>query len=115
MFDVKELLISLGLLSNTIIGTQDMSFYRKKLITEISIEYKIQSELKQLEYKKIWEEANSEKPSTFVNKWLKEEKAIDKINKLKLQQQYTFKKIKALKQIIEKDSLERIKIEPIIL
>jgi len=110
MFDLKELLLLLGLASGPSAGTSDIMMYKQKLQSEIITDHNIQTEIKSLEYKKIWEDANDE---DYVSRWLKGEKASDKINKLKSQQAKTRKKIKALKQIIEKDSLERIKIEPI--
>jgi hypothetical protein len=112
MFDIKEILLFLGLASGPVTGTSDILMYKQKLQSEIKTDHNIQTEIKSLEYKKIWEEANDE---DFASRWLKGEKASDKINKLKTQQAKTHKKIKALKQIIEKDSLERIKIEPIVL
>ena len=112
MFDIKEILLFLGLASGPVTGTSDILMYKQKLQSEIKTDHNIQTEIKSLEYKKIWEEANDE---DFASRWLKGEKASDKINKLKTQQAKTRKKIKALKQIIEKDSLERIKIEPIVL
>jgi hypothetical protein len=112
MFDLKELLLFLGLASGPVTGTSDILMYKQKLQSEIKTDHNIQTEIKSLEYKKIWEEANDE---DFASRWLKGKKASDKINKLKTQQVKTRKKIKALKQIIEKDSLERIKIEPIVL
>ena len=111
MFDLKELLLFLGLASSpSIPGTSDIMMYKQKLQSEIITERNTQTEIKSLEYKQIWEEANDDDPAS---RWLKGEKASDKIAKLKIQQTKTRKKIKALKQIIEKDSLERIKIEPI--
>ena len=112
MFDLKELLLLLGLASAPTVGTSDIMMYKQKLQSEIITDHNIQAEIKSLEYKKIWEDANDE---DFASRWLKGEKANDKINKLKSQQAKTRKKIKALKQIIEKDSLERIKIEPVLL
>jgi hypothetical protein len=110
MFDLKELLLFLGLATGPSSGTSDIMMYKQKLQSEIVIDYNIQTEIKSLEYKKIWEDANDEDPSS---RWLKGEKASDKITKLKSQQAKTRKKIKALKQIIEKDSLERIPIDKI--
>jgi len=110
MFDLKELLLFLGLASGPVSGTSDIMVYKQKLQAEIVTSHNIQNEIKALEYKQIWEEASDDDPAS---RWLKGEKASDKITKLKSQQVKTRKKIKALKQIIEKDSLERIKIEPI--
>ena len=112
MFDLKELLLFLGLASGPTTGTSDIMMYKQKLQSEIVTDHNIQTEIKSLEYKKIWEDANDE---DYASRWLKGEKASDKINKLKTQQAKTRKKIKALKQIIEKDSLEHIKIESIVL
>ncbi len=112
MFDIKELLLFLGLISGPTATTSDIMMYKQKLQSEIITDHNIQVEIKSLEYKKIWEDANEE---DFASRWVKGERASDKINKLKTQQAKTRKKIKALKQIIEKDSLERIKIEPIVL
>ncbi len=112
MFDIKELLLFLGLISGPTATTSDIMMYKQKLQSELITERNIQTEIKSLEYKKIWEDANEE---DFASRWVKGEKASDKITKLKSQQVKTHKKIKALKQIIEKDSLERIKIEPIVL
>ena len=104
MFDLKELLLFLGLASGPVSGTSDIMLYKQKLQAEIITNHNIQTEIKALEYKKIWEDANDEDPAS---RWLKGKKAGDKITKLKDQQSKTRKKIKALQQIIEKDSLER--------
>ena len=110
MFDIKEILVVLGLTLSPVVGSQDILFYKQKLKSEITQDKKIQAELKQLEFKKMWEDVNT---SDFADRWLKGKKASDKIQKLKSQQEQSRNRIRVLKQIIEKDSLERIKIEPI--
>jgi hypothetical protein len=95
--------------------SQDMTFYRQKLGTELGMEQKLNAEIKALEYRKIWDEANKTEKTDFAASWFKEKKTDDKLIQHKKDLTQTKKKIKALKQIIEKDSLERIKIEPITL
>ncbi len=115
MLDLKELLIMLGLAVGGPMPNQDMIFYRQKLGTELGMEQKLNAEIKALEYRKIWDEANKTEKTDFATSWFKEKKTDDKLIKHKNDLTQTKKKIKALKQIIEKDSLERIKIEPITL
>jgi hypothetical protein len=95
--------------------SQDMTFYRQKLGTELGMEQKLNAEIKALEYRKIWDEANKTEKTDFAASWFKEKKTDDKLTQHKKDLTQTKKKIKALKQIIEKDSLERVKIEPITL
>jgi ABC-type Fe3+-citrate transport system substrate-binding protein len=79
------------------------------------MEQKLNAEIKALEYRKIWDEANKTEKTDFAASWFKEKKTDDKLTQHKKDLTQTKKKIKALKQIIEKDSLERVKIEPITL
>jgi len=115
MLDLKELLIMLGLAVGGPMPSQDMTFYRQKLGTELGMEQKLNAEIKALEYRKIWDEANKTEKTDFAASWFKEKKTDDKLIQHKKDITQTKKKIKALKQIIEKDSLERVKIEPITL
>jgi hypothetical protein len=87
----------------------------KELGTELGMEQKLNAEIKALEYRKIWDEANKTEKTDFAASWFKEKKTDDKLIQHKKDLTQTKKKIKALKQIIEKDSLERVKIEPITL
>jgi hypothetical protein len=113
MLDLKELLIMLGLAVGGPMPNQDMIFYRQKLGTELGMEQKLNAEIKALEYRKMWDEANKTEKTDFAANWFKEKKTDDKLTKHKKDLITTKKKIKVLKQIIEKDSLEHIKIEPI--
>jgi hypothetical protein len=115
MLDLKELLIMLGLAVGGPMPSQDMTFYRQKLGTELGMEQKLNAEIKALEYRKIWDEANKTEKTDFAASWFKEKKTDDKLIQHKKDLTQTKKKIKALKQIIEKDSLERVKVEPITL
>jgi hypothetical protein len=115
MLDLKELLVMLGLAVGGPMPSQDMTFYRQKLGTELGMEQKLNAEIKALEYRKIWDEANKTEKTDFAASWFKEKKTDDKLTQHKKDLTQTKKKIKALKQIIEKDSLERVKIEPITL
>lgn len=108
MFELKELLIALGIATAPITGNQGIDFYKQKLQQEIIHEQKIQEDLKQLEYKRIWTEAVAEEKKDFVAKWFKKNKANEQVQKSKDELEITRKKIAALKQIIEKDSLSRI-------
>ena len=58
MLDLKELLIMLGLAVGGPMPNQDMTFYRQKLSNEIVMEHKLQTEIKALEYRKMWDENN---------------------------------------------------------
>lgn len=109
MLDLKELLIVLGLAVGTPTGpNQEIIFYRQKLGEELMLEQKLKSEIKSLEYKKMWEDVNASEKADFASKWLKEKKSEDKLTKAKSDLTLTKKKIKVLKQIIEKDSLDRL-------
>ena len=115
MLDLKELLIMLGLAVGGPMPNQDMTFYRQKLSNEIVMEHKLQSEIKALEYRKMWDDVNKTEKTDFASNWLQEKKTDDKLTKHKKDLITTKKKIKVLKQIIEKDSLEHIKVESIVL
>jgi len=108
MLDLKELLIMLGLAVGGPSPNQDMTFYRQKLSNELILEYKLKSEIKALEYKKMWEDVNTDSKTDFASKWLKDKKSEDKLGKAKTDLNLTKKKIKVLKQIIEKDSLDKL-------
>jgi hypothetical protein len=108
MLDLKELLIMLGLAVGGPSPNQDMTFYRQKLSNELILEYKLKSEIKALEYKKMWEDVNADSKTDFASKWLKDKKSEDKLGKAKTDLTLTKKKIKVLKQIIEKDSLDKL-------
>lgn len=115
MLDIKELLIMLGLAVGGPMPNQDMTFYRQKLSNEMIMEQKLQSEIKALEYRKMWDDVNKTEKTDFASSWLKDKKTGDKLDKHKKDLITTKKKIKVLKQIIEKDSLEHVKIEPMTL
>ena len=115
MLDLKELLIMLGLAVGGPMPSQDMAFYRQKLSNEIMMEQKLNAEIKALEYRKIWDDANKTEKTDFVASWFKEKKIDDKLIKHKKDRTQTIRRKLALIQIIEKDSLERVKIEPITL
>jgi hypothetical protein len=115
MLDLKELLIMLGLAVGGPMPNQDMVFYRQKLGAELGMEQKLNAEIKALEYRKMWDDVNKTEKTDFASNWLQEKKTSDKLDKHKKDLITTKKKIKVLKQIIEKDSLERVKIEPITL
>ena len=115
MLDLKELLIMLGLAVGGPMPSQDMTFYRQKLSNEMIMEQKLQSEIKALEYRKMWDDVNKTEKTDFASSWLKEKKTDDKLSQHKKDLTQTKKKIKVLKQIIEKDSLEHVKIEPMTL
>lgn len=108
MLDIKELLIILGLAVGGPVPNQDMIFYRQKLGSELMLEHKLKDEIKALEYKKMWEDANATEKTDFASKWVKDKKAEDKLAKAKSELAFTKKKIKVLKQIIEKDSLDKL-------
>ncbi len=108
MNELKQILLALGLSVAGPTGIQDMSFYHEKLSTEMVTEQRLQSEIKSLEYKKMWEDVNEPENRDFAAKWLKDKKASDKLEKTKKELTLTKKKIKVLKQIIQKDSLDRL-------
>lgn len=113
MFELKELLVALGLMVSPTSDVSDILIYKQKLAQELTTEKQISVELKQLEYKRIWEEANETEKTDFVNKYFKEKKANDKIIDLKKKQTLNKKRIKALKLIIEKDSLDKLPIQSV--
>lgn len=108
MLDLKELLIVLGLAVGGPVPNQEILFYRQKLGEELMMEQKLKSEIKSLEYKKMWEDVNADSKTDFASKWLKDKKSEDKLTRAKTDLTLTKKKIKVLKQIIEKDSLDRL-------
>jgi len=108
MLDLKELLVMLGLAVGGPMPNQDMIFYRQKLNNEVVMEHKLQTEIKALEYRKMWDDVNKTEKTDFASNWLQEKKTSDKLDKHKKDLITTKKKIKVLKQIIEKDSLEHI-------
>lgn len=108
MFDLKELLVALGLMVGPTANVSDVLIYKQKLAQELTTEQQITSELKQLEYKRIWEEANTTEKTDFIKNYFKEKKASDKIADLKKKQTLNKKRIKALRLIIEKDSLDKL-------
>lgn len=109
MFDLKELLFVLGITVGTTTGpNQEIIFYRQKLGEELMLEQKLKSDIKSLEYKKMWEDVNADEKADFASKWLKEKKSEDKLIKAKSDLTLTKKKIKVLKQIIEKDSIDKL-------
>jgi hypothetical protein len=108
MLDLKELLIMLGLAVGGPSPNQDMVFYQQKLSNELMLEYKLKAEIKALEYKQMWEDVNADSKTDFASKWLKDKKSEDKLAKAKLDLTSTKKKIKVLKLIIEKDSLDKL-------
>lgn len=108
MLDIKELLIVLGLAVGGPSPNQDMVFYQQKLSNELILEHKLKAEIKALEYKKMWEDVNTDSKTDFASKWLKDKKSEDKLSKAKTDLSLTKKKIKVLKQIIEKDSLDKV-------
>ena len=67
MLDLKELLIMLGLAVGGPMPNQDMTFYRQKLSNEIVMEHKLQSEIKALEYRKMWDDVNKTEKTDFQN------------------------------------------------
>ena len=115
MLDLKELLIMLGLAVGGPMPNQDMAFYKQKLNDEVMMEQKLQSEIESLEYRKMWDDVNKTENTDFASSWWKEKKIDDKLAKNKKYLITTKKKIKVLEQIIEKDSLKHVKIEPIVL
>ena len=84
---------------------QDMMFYRQKLNSELMMEHKLKDEIKTLEYKKMWDDVNVDDPA---NKWVKNNKTDSRLGKAKTDLSLTKKKIKVLKQIVEKDSLDKV-------
>lgn len=111
MFDLKELLIMLGLTVGGPTENQDIMVYRQKLNNEIVLEQKLKTEIKTLEYKKMWEEVNETEKTDFATKWLKDKKSEDKLEITKKNLTFTRKKIKVLRMIIEKDSIDRLPIK----
>jgi hypothetical protein len=115
MFNIKELLIMLGLTVSGPMPNQNIVFYKQKLSSEVVIEQKLLSEIKALEYRKMWDDVNKTEKTDFAFNWLKNKKTDDKLTQYKKDLIQTKKKIKVLKQIIEKDSLEHVKVESIVL
>ena len=107
MNELKQILLALGLAAGGPSDIQDMSFYHEKLSTEMMTEQRLQIEIKSLEYKKMWDDVDKE-GMDFAAKWLKDKKTGEKLEKTKKELAVTKKKIKVLKQIIQKDSLDRL-------
>ena len=105
MFELNKLLVTLGIIVGTSNTNVDMNFYRQKLSTEISNEQKYLSELKTVDYQKMWTEVSvDDKAKKTVESSKLHEREIMAKGRLK----ETRQKIKVLKSIIEKDSLDRI-------
>jgi hypothetical protein len=108
MLDLKELLIMLGLAVGGPSHSQDMTFYRQKLSNEMVLEQKLKEEIKALEYRKLWDDVNQKENTDFAVRWFKDKKSEDKLGTSKKDLINTRKKIKVLKNILEKDSLDRV-------
>lgn len=108
MLDLKELLVILGLAAGGPGDLPTIDFYIHELRTQSMNEKKLKEEIKLLEFKKMYDDVDK-KNMDFVKKWdkidTKTDKALsDKKNKLK----DTKEKIKILKQVIQKDSIDRL-------
>jgi hypothetical protein len=108
MLDIKDLLILLGLAAGGPGDLPTIDFYIHELRTQSMNEKKLKEEIKLLEFKKMYDDVDK-KNMDFVKKWdkidTKTDKALsDKKNKLK----DTKEKIKILKQVIQKDSIDRL-------
>jgi hypothetical protein len=106
MYELKQLLIVLGLSAAPTAATVNIGFYKDQLKTEIIKEQNYQVELKAVEYKQMWVEVSVD------------DEGRKKVEKIKLHESEvmakgrlmeTKKKIKVLKYIIEQDSIREVK------
>ena len=72
------------------------------------VEQKLKEEIKALEYRKLWDDVNQKENTDFAVRWFKDKKSEDKLGTSKKDLINTRKKIKVLKNILEKDSLDRV-------
>lgn len=110
MFELNKLLVALGLVAGTANMGVDMNFYTQKLTTEISNEQKYLVELKAVEYLNMWTDVSvDDKARKSMEKAKLHEREIMARGRLK----ETRLKIKVLKDIIGRDSLEKAKAEEV--
>jgi hypothetical protein len=110
MLELNKILIALGLIAGTANPGVDMNFYRQKLSVEISNEQKYLIELKSVEYSNMWADVSvDDKAKKSLEKAKLHEREIMAKGRLK----ETRLKIKVLKDIIQKDSLDKIKAEEV--
>jgi hypothetical protein len=111
MFDLNKLLVVLGLAAGTANMGVDINFYTQKLTTETSNEQKYLIELKAVEYLNMWTEVSvDDKAKKTLEKAKLHKREIMAKGRLK----ETRLKIKVLKDIIGRDSLEKAKAEEVI-
>ncbi len=105
---MKEILVLLGLVP---VGNGDLptiDFYRHELKTQSVNERNLKEEIKLLEFKKMYDDVDK-KNMDFVKKWDKIDTKTDKIlTDKKSELKDTQDKMKILKKIIQKDSLDRL-------
>lgn len=108
MLNLKKAIIVLGITVTPFSGIPKITFYKQKLQQEIIHEKQILENIKQLEYKFIWTEAIAEEKKDFVVGWFKKNKVDEQLKQSQKELKITRKKIMALKQILEKDSLSHL-------
>ncbi len=105
---MKEILVLLGLVP---VGNGDLptiDFHRHELKTQSVNERNLKEEIKLLEFKKMYDDVDK-KNMDFVKKWDKIDTKTDKIlTDKKSELKDTQDKMKILKKIIQKDSLDRL-------
>jgi hypothetical protein len=106
MYELKQLLIVLGLSAAPTAATVNIDFYKNQLKTEVTNEQNYQVELKAVEYKQMWVEVSVDDEG---RKKLEKNKLHESEIMAKGRLMETRKKIKVLKYIIEQDSISKIK------
>jgi hypothetical protein len=108
MLDLKELLIILGLAAGGPGDLPTIDFYIHELRSQSMNEKKLKEEIKLLEFKKMYDDVDK-KNMDFVKKWDKVDTKTDKaLSDKKIKLKDTREKIKILKQVIQKDSLDKL-------
>ncbi len=105
MYELKQLLIALGLAAAPTVATVDMSFYKNQLKTEETNEQNYLTELKAVEYRQMWVDVSVDDE---MKKKLEKGKLREREVLAKGKLMETKKKIKVLKSIIEQDSISKI-------
>lgn len=106
MYELKQLLIALGLAAAPTTATVNIDYYKNQLKTELTSEQNYLVELKAVEYRQMWVEVSVDDEG---KKKLEKAKLHESEIMAKGRLMETRKKIKVLQYIIEKDSISKIK------
>lgn len=108
MFELKQLLIALGLTATTTSPSINIDYYKNQLKTELSSEQKYLVELKAVEYRQMWVEVSEDDD---MKKKGEKAKLHEREIMAKGRLMETRKKIKVLKYIIEQDSISKLPVK----